>query len=303
MNCNTTHYRANSSSVPGDPTTPDDHEVENNYANLIAEDKGVDPVDFLERRGRAYQAYYEMMPLRRRSLPTGPDMRLYRSVRVGRLADFQVLDTRQYRTDQPNGDRRSPLNDAALASKNSLLGPIQARWLQARLIESRATWNVLAQQVMMGMVGYRSSAGDLVYSMDQWPGYAHERIQLVKFLAERRVPNPVVLTGDIHSNWVNDLRADDRQTDSPVVATEFVGTSISTGGNGYDQARYQDRLLSDNPGVRFHNGQRGYVRCTITPREWRSDFQVVENVTEPGATARTKASFIVEVGKPGATRA
>ncbi len=283
--------------------TPDDHEVENNYANSIAEDKGVDPVDFLERRGRAYQAYYEMMPLRRRSLPTGPDMRLYRSVRVGRLADFQVLDTRQYRTDQPNGDRRSPLNDAALASKNSLLGPIQARWLQARLIESRATWNVLAQQVMMGMVGYRSSAGDLVYSMDQWPGYAHERIQLVKFLAERRVPNPVVLTGDIHSNWVNDLRADDRQTDSPVVATEFVGTSISTGGNGYDQARYQDRLLSDNPGVRFHNGQRGYVRCTITPREWRSDFQVVENVTEPGATARTKASFIVEVGKPGATRA
>ena len=165
-------------------------------------------------------------------------MRLYRTVRFGRLAEFQVLDTRQYRTDQPNGDRRSPLNEAALAAKNTMLGPDQAGWLQARLIESQATWNVLAQQVMMGMVALSVVVRrDGVYSMDQWPGYAHERIELVKFLADRRVPNPVVLTGDIHSNWVNDLRVDDRQADSPVVATEFVGTSISTGGNGYDKSR------------------------------------------------------------------
>ena len=266
---------------------------------MVAEDRGVDPIEFLERRARAYQAYYEMMPLRKRSLPTGPDIRLYRTVRFGRLAEFQVLDTRQYRTDQPNGGRRSPLNDAALGSGNTMLGPSQAGWLQGRLIESQATWNVLAQQVMMGMAGYRSSAGELVYSMDQWPGYAHERIQLVKFLSERRVPNPVVLTGDIHSNWVNELRADDRQHDSPIVAAEFVGTSISTGGNGYDKARYQDRLLADNPGVKFHNGQRGYVRCTITPKVWRSDYQVLEQVTQPGAIAMTKASFVVEAGKPG----
>jgi alkaline phosphatase D len=116
------------------------------------------------------------------------------------------------------------------------------------------------------------------------------------------VPNPVVLTGDIHSNWVNNLRVDDREGDSPVVATEFVGTSISTGGNGYDKAGYQDRLLSENRCVQFHNGQRGYVRCTLTPKEWRSDFQVLEQVTKPGAVAVTKASFVVEAGKPGTVR-
>jgi alkaline phosphatase D len=280
--------------------TPDDHEVDNNYANAISEERNVDPVDFLERRARAYQVYYEMMPLRRRSLPRGPSMRLYRSVKFGRLAEFQVLDTRQYRTDQPNGDRRSPLNEFALSVRNSMLGSEQAGWLQSRLLASQATWNVLAQQVMMGMVHYRSSSGEAVYSMDQWPGYAHTRIALVKFLAERRVPNPVVLTGDIHSNWVNDLRVDDRQADSPVVATEFVGTSISTGGNGYDKARNQDRLLSDNPCVQFHNGQRGYVRCTITPRNWRSEYQVLEQVTTAGGRAMTKASFVVENGNPGA---
>ena len=144
--------------------------------NAISEETRRRSRRFLERRARAYQAYYEMMPLRKRSLPQRPDMRLYRTVRFGRLAEFQVLDTRQYRTDQPNGDRRSPLNDAALWPDEHDAGPGQAGWLQSRLIESQATWNVLAQQVMMGMVGYRSSAGEPVYSMDQWPGYAHERI-------------------------------------------------------------------------------------------------------------------------------
>ena len=59
----------------------------------------------------------------------------------------------------------------------------------------------------------------------------------MKYIAERRVPNPVVLTGDIHSNWVNELRIDDRKPDEAVIATEFVGTSISSGGNGEDKPR------------------------------------------------------------------
>jgi alkaline phosphatase D len=282
--------------------TWDDHEVENDYADAIAEDPRVTPADFLERRANAYQAYYEMMPLRRRCLPRGPHLDLYRTVHFGQLAAFQILDTRQYRTDQPNGDRRSPLNKAALDPANTLLGATQWDWLRSRLIESTARWNVLAQQVMMGMVGYRASeaAGDLNYSMDQWPGYAHERMRVARFLQDRRVLNPIVLTGDIHSNWVNDLRVDDRNHDTPVIATEFVGTSISTGGNGYIKRASQDRLLADNPCIRFHNGQRGYVRCTVTPQAWKADFQVVENVTKPGAPVLTRASFVVESGQPGA---
>lgn len=279
--------------------TWDDHEVENNYASGISADRDVDPETFLARRANAYQAYYEMMPLRRRSLPRGPHMRLYRSVRFGRLAEFQVLDTRQYRTDQPNGDRASVLNEAALDPRNSLLGATQRGWLQSRLIQSESTWNVLAQQVMMGMVGFPAGDEGQRYSMDQWPGAAAERIALMRFLEERRVPNPVVLTGDIHSNWANDLRVDDRRGDGPVIAAEFVGTSISSGGNGTTAPRNHDRLVSANPFIHFYNTQRGYVRCTVTPREWRSDYQVVETVTEPGAPIVTKAAFVVEAGHPG----
>ncbi|WP_439628270.1 alkaline phosphatase D family protein [Gemmata sp.] len=279
--------------------TWDDHEVENNYASAASERAGADPAEVLEMRAAAYQAYYEMMPLRKRSVPRGPDMKLYRTQGFGRLASFQVLDTRQYRTRQPNGTKPGDINDDALSPKNTMLGAHQAGWLKGALLKSTATWNVLAQQVMMGMVD-RSAGDDKRYSMDQWPGYASERMALVRFLAERRVPNPVVLTGDIHSNWVSDLRVDDRKPETPVVATEFVGTSVTSGGNGLDKPKDLDALAAKNPCVRFHNRQRGYVRCTVTPKEWRSDFMVVADVTRPGVPAALRAAFAVEAGTAGA---
>ncbi len=280
--------------------TWDDHEFDNNYANTISEEEGVDPAEFLLRRANAYQAYYEIMPLRKLSLPRGPRMQLYRKASFGQLAELMVLDTRQYRSDQPNGDRRSELNDAALNPKASIMGRRQREWLMASLLNSQATWNVMAQQVMMAMAGIGQGEGGLQYSMDQWPGYTHERMRLMEFLAARRVPNPVVLTGDIHSNWVNDLHVDDRKDETPVVASEFVTTSISSGGNGTAKPPYLDLLLAANRGVKFHSAERGYVRCTVTPDEWRSDYVAVEDVTKPGGKVVTRASFMVEAGRPGA---
>ena len=136
------------------------------------------------------------------------------------------------------------------------------------------------------------------YSMDQWPGYAHERVELVRFLAERRIANPVVLTGDIHSNWCNELRVDDLQPDTPVIATEFVATSLSSGGNGSDKPRDHDTLLAANPGVKFHNRQRGYIRCAVTPKTWTSDYVVMDKVEQPGGVASVRAKCTVEAGSP-----
>lgn len=287
--------------------TWDDHEFDNNYANDIQEEqpKGkakADPVDFLVQRAAAYQAYYEFMPLRSRSLPRGPHMLLYRKASFGRLAQLFILDTRQYRTDQPNGDGLKPLNEEALNKTNTILGRKQRGWLNAGLLSSTAIWNVLAQQVMMAMVEFKLSDRS-GFPMDKWSGYAHERMELVRFLAERKVANPVVLTGDIHSNWANELRVDDRRHDSPIVATEFVGTSISSGGNGPKSVAGLDKLLADNPCVKFHDRQRGYVRCTVTPKSWTSDYVEVEDVLHPGGKVVTAASFVVEAGSPAIKKA
>ncbi len=278
--------------------TWDDHEVVNNYASDIPGKADSMTRDaFLARRAAAYQAYYEHMPLRRSALPSGPDMLLYRRIAFGRLAEFHVLDTRQYRTDQPCGDGNKPPCPDALNPQATALGTTQRDWLLRGLDRSPSTWNVLAQQVMMARVD-RSPGPDFAVSMDQWPGYEIERRKLLQHFRERKTRNPVVLTGDIHSNWANELVIDFDRPDSLSVATEFVGTSISSGGDGIDQPKHASQLLSENPFVKFHNAERGYVRCELNGKTWRSDYRTVPYVSRPGAPLNTRASFVVEAGRP-----
>ncbi len=280
----------------------DDHEFDNNCAGAISEESHVSPAEFLLRRANSYQAYYENMPLRRTCLPHGADMTLYRTIDFGRLARFEMLDTRQYRTDQPNGDKLQPLKGGVFDPLSTMLGDVQEKWLMSELLTSRAKWNILGQQVMMARVD-RTAGPEANFSMDQWSGYDLPRRRLLDFLATRHVPNPVVLTGDIHSNWVNDLKVDFDSENDPIVASEFVGTSISSGGNGLQFVKNHAELLSENPFVKFQNSERGYVSCTVTPKEWRSDYQMVEYVEKPGAPLINRGTFVVEDGKPGAVKA
>jgi len=280
--------------------TWDDHEVDNNYADGIPQDPELQSrEDFLARRAAAYQVYYEHMPLRRFSIPRGPDMQLYRRFTFGDLAEFHVLDTRQYRTDQPCGDGTKPRCEQVIDPNATLTGPEQERWLFDGLKRSQTRWNVLAQQVMMGQVD-RTPGPDQTFPMDQWAGYVVQRNRILSFFQESQISNPVVITGDIHSNWVSDLKTDFDRLDSPVVGTEFVGTSISSGGNGSDSNPNVEAYLPENPWIKFYNAQRGYVRCEITPASWQSDYRVVSAVTTPDAPINTRASFVVEDGQPGA---
>ena len=278
--------------------TWDDHEVANNYAGTVSNRQ--DAVDvFLERRAAAYQAYYEHMPLRRSSMPQGPSLQLYRQFSYGTLASFFVLDTRQYRTDQPCEDAIKPPCDGVFDPRATLLGAEQERWLFDGLDRSQSRWNVMPQQVMMAKVDLMPGPPQR-YAMDQWSGYDAERTRLLDFLRRRRPANPVVLTGDIHSNWVNDLKADFADSKSPVVATEFVGTSISSGGDGADLSEVMKAVVAENEFVKFYNSQRGYVSCEVTPAAMRADYRIVDYVTRRGAPRRTRATFVVESGIPGA---
>ena len=138
--------------------------------------------------------------------------------------------------------------------------------------------------------------------MDVWSGYEVARRRLMEFLQTRRPSNPIVLTGDIHTNWVTDLQVDYRNANGPIVGTEFVGTSISSSGDGSDVTDTTEQMLAENPWVKFFNAQRGYVTCTLTPEQYRSDYKVLDYVTRPGSPISTRASFVVENGQPGAIR-
>jgi alkaline phosphatase D len=159
----------------------------------------------------------------------------------------------------------------------------------------------VAQQVMMGALDNAPGA-EQKFPMDQWNGYAAARKRFLEFLRDAKPSNPVVLTGDIHTNWVNDLKPEFYRDDSPVVATEFVGTSVTSGGDGSDVRPTTATVLAENPHIKFFNAQRGYVRCSIKPDSWQTDYRVLASVSKPDEPISTRASFVVENGKAGAKR-
>ena len=139
--------------------TWDDHETENNYATVLDEidDTGAKrqtPEEFALQRAAAYQACYEHMPIRAVLRPGSTDLRIFRRFDFGRLLRLNVLDTRQYRTDQPGGFPGDfGLPEAGIGNTaGTLTGEDQERWLKAGLDHSFARWNVIAQQVMMSRI-------------------------------------------------------------------------------------------------------------------------------------------------------
>ena len=157
-------------------------------------------------------------------------------------------------------------------------------------------WNILAQQVMVAQLD-RIAGEQVGYSMDKWTSSELERRELIRYMGNDEIKNPIVLTGDIHSNWANELLLDFDGGKARSVGAEFVGTSISSGGDGQRHPDNLDTILSENPFVKFHNKERGYVVCEVNEKEWRTDYRTVDYVTRRGAPVRTRASFVVENGR------
>ena len=275
--------------------TLDDHEVQNDWAAGLGE-RGVGGPGFLARRAAAFEAFYEHMPLRRSSVPAGPRMQLYRRLDWGRLASFHVLDTRQYRSRLACGlPRCDPVRESP---RRTITGAGQERWLLHGLASSPATWQVLAQQVMLAYLD-RDPGPATDFSGDDWNAYPAERQRVLRALVRQRVRNPVVLTGDAHQHLASDLRTDFSDPDSPVIGSEFVGTSISSGGDGSDHAEHLRRAIARSPHIKFQSSRRGWLRCELNGSVWRTDLRVLPYVSRPGAPARTAASFAIEAGRPG----
>ena len=168
--------------------TFDDHEVDNNWAGEVPQDpEKQSRKDFLERRAIAFQAYYENMPLRRTSLPNRSDIQLYRRLAFGNLVEFNVLDTRQFRDDQANGDGWKVPTPESEDPSRTMLGEQQERWLLDGLAASQTKWKVLAQQVFFAHRDGDFDPGEEYVSMDAWDGYPGARQRIVDFLAEKDI--------------------------------------------------------------------------------------------------------------------
>ncbi|MBV1849739.1 alkaline phosphatase D family protein [Catellatospora tritici] len=275
---------------------PDDHDVANNWAGLVP--MRPDPA-FPTRRDAALRAYWENMPLRAAAAPVAgvpaSTLRLYRRIGWGRLATFHLLDTRQFRDDQACDDSYRICPQASDPAR-TILGADQERWLLDGLAASSAGWDLLGQQVFFSQRD-KNPGPSKSTSMDAWDGYVACRNRIVDGWA--RVRNAVVLTGDVHSHWVADVKRDFDDPHAPVVGSELVTTSLTTSGDGVDSEPDAHPFFANNPHLRFHNNQRGFVRARLTSAELTADFLTLNRVSQPDAEALLKARFTIADRVPG----
>ncbi|MEQ8310400.1 MAG: alkaline phosphatase D family protein [Sphingopyxis sp.] len=281
----------------------DDHEIRNDWVSDIDNWKlGLDgndpdaapPEIFMLKKQAAMQAWYEHMPVRRSLLPRGGMVAAHREFRYGDLMAMQLLDTRQYRDDQPCGDGFKPACDDVFAKDRQVLGKAQEEWLARNLARGGATWNALAQQVTMMSLDRRRRPEETekILNLDSWAGYEAPRTRMLSRFAG--LDNNVVLTGDEHQNFCGDLVLKDK-----VVGAEFVATSISSGGDGSDKRVGTDEWLARNPELKFANDQRGYLVCEVGREAWQTHFMVVDKVTTPVNSLSKRATGVVERGVAG----
>lgn len=183
----------------------DDHEVTNDY-------DGVDPEPDLPREQieAGYRAFFEQLPIRPQGV-AGDERRIYRSFRYGALAEFFILDGRQYRSADASrvvggGPRIDPFaqflptrDDAFLDVTRdpgrTMLGATQFAWLVSGLIQSTARYKFIINPVPFTSL--------LVLPDDRWDGYDAERYALLRAIDQAGVTGVIVLTTDSHANTVN----------------------------------------------------------------------------------------------------
>ncbi|MEI7506300.1 MAG: alkaline phosphatase D family protein [Actinomycetes bacterium] len=272
----------------------DDHEVENNYANLSPQD-AADTEGYAARRAAAYQAWWEHMPVRLEP-PVSESFKIYRQFSWGDLINLLVVDGRQYRNDQACGDAvlsTQPACDEALDPTRTMLGTEQEKWFSENINDTTKVWNVMANQTVMTDI----RLGAAILNYDQWDGYAPDRNRILSDIVDQGVENFVVLTGDIHLAGVGQLTTDGNPTTA--MGAEFVSTSISSSGNVSTDT---EGLLIALPNIiDAETSHRGYTLHTVTTNDWTAEFRIVDNNLVEDSSTSVWKTFKVMAGSPAIT--
>ncbi len=263
--------------------------------------------EYLARRAAAYQAYFEWMPIRE------PDCwqpephqgtQFFRRFRFGDLAELSVIETRQNRSQQVPAAVGGAPNPALADPARHLPEPEQLAWLTSGLTSSRTAWHLVGNQTVFARVISPFVPGT-VFSTDQWDGYQADQRTLLEAMAGSRHADPVVLTGDIHSSWANDLPLDlaAYPADSNSVGVEFVCPSVTS--DGFKETLGSVEAATGaiaagqavNPWVRYLDGiGHGFAVLDVTPERVQTDFWFIRSGGDKGVATDPRLDPDASVG-------
>jgi alkaline phosphatase D len=268
----------------------DDHETANNSYSDGAENhtEGAEGL-WVDRKANGIRANAEWLPVR---LPDPNNIaRRYRDFAFGDLAELNMLDTRlEAREEQGSGN----------ANERSMMGYQQRHWLYDNLTNSNAKWKLLGQQVMMAPL----TVFGIPVNNDQWDGYPAERDSLYNVITSNSINNMVVLTGDIHTSWANDLPGDNYvgSTGAGSVGVEYVVTSISTQSSPFPIPG--GIIGAVNPHIKYADlSQKGYLVLDLTNDAAQSDWYYVSDISQTTFTSAWGTGWLTNDGENHLTQA
>jgi alkaline phosphatase D len=257
------------------------------------------------------RAYREWMPS---GLPDPSDpFRIWRTVRLGPLADLVMLDTRLVGRERPVAGRRPVVG--VRRRNRTLLNREQWEWLEEELAGETSRWTLLASQVVVapihllaagGPVGRRLGAtgGGLIVNSGQWDGYPEERERLYRLL-DRRSGEALVLSGDLHSSWVSQLAAEDGR--GGPLAVEFTVPAVSAPSFARALAPkvrgarsvLEAAIRRSNPHVAWvDTPSHGYLVLDVTAERIEGQWWHVDRVGRRTPNERLAATWSVRRGEP-----
>ncbi|MEZ5023793.1 MAG: alkaline phosphatase D family protein [Chitinophagales bacterium] len=283
-------------------STWDDHESANNSWRDGADNHSPNSEgEWSVRKAVSHQAYYEWMPIR---IPDENNLdRIWRKLNYGNLADIFVLDTRLYDRDEQG----QPYDDP----NKKLIGPEQMEWLQQGMANSTAKWKIIAQQVVMAPLvipDYGNEEILLTINSDQWDGYLADRTKLYDFIVDNSIDNVVVLTGDIHTSWANDLPYSifdyNKYTGAGSIAVEFVSTSVTSTSSPIPLPPVSGLIRQVLPYIKYVElSRKGYTLLDLTEEKAQGDFYTVNSIQNPNSNSVYRQSWYTADGENHLVRA
>lgn len=294
--------------------------------------------DWNTRKAAALKAYFEWMPIREPAAGVSLAGAGMRSFHFGDLASLIMVETRLtardkqlvLKRDLPGADGKpdvaafkAKLNDPA----RRMMSPKQEAWIgaeAARSVKAGHTWQVLGNQVVMARVlpfspkkeltpeqfvavpearrqrlaeQEEAAALGLPTTLDMWEGYPVDRERLYAVLREAGA-RPIVVSGDSHSFWANELH----DNAGRLVACEFGTTGVTSPGAGEiaPGLNMGSVIAKANKEVVFNDQvAKGFVLLTLTREEARGDMVAVSTIVATDYKTSVVKSFVTRPAGAG----
>ena len=260
----------------------DDHETANDSWMNGAENHQGNEGSFAARKQAAKQAFFEWLPIRVTGV--SDEYQIFREIKYGDLVDLIMLDTRLHGRDEQAGTSGATVT----ATNRQLLGTDQFSWLGTRLSNSTSRWKLLGQQVMMAPLTIFGSA----LNGDQWDGYPAERQRVYNHILTNNISDVVVLTGDIHSSWANDLPGSsyNGSTGSGSIGVEFVAPSVTSPGINIPGGA--TAIMASNSHIKYADlSLHGYIILDVNKERVQSDWYYINTIDSPSGDFTYGTSF------------